>query len=252
MWAPVARTLLTRGAVPAGQDLIVVGGELDPDLVLSAYRHGLFPMGTGGAGAPPIGWWSPDPRGVLLPGGLHVSRSLARSRRRFEVSLDTDFDAVVRACADPRRSGRWITPAIIETYGELHRRGDAHSIEVRREGRLVGGLYGIAIGGLFAGESMFHRERDASKVALAALVDLVFGVAAASPGDPGTGEASGAEAAGPDDAATRIIDVQWSTPHLASLGVVEVARADYLRRLARATDAPAPRALAEPGRLTFS
>lgn len=166
-------------------------------------------MGTGGSGAPPIGWWSPNPRGVLLPGGLHVSRSLAKARRRFDITIDTDFVGVVRACADPSREGRWITPAILATYAELHRRGQAHSVEVRRQGRLVGGLYGVGIGGLFAGESMFHHERDASKVALAALVDLVL----------------------PPDEPNRLIDVQWSTAHLASLGVVEITRAQYLRRL---------------------
>ncbi len=234
----MARTLLVPGSVSAAQDLIVVGGELDPDLVLSAYRHGLFPMGTGRKGAPPMGWWSPDPRGVLLPGGLHVSRSLARSRRRFEVSLDTDFVGVVRACADPRRSGRWITPAIVDTYTELHARGVAHSIEVRREGELVGGLYGLAIGGLFAGESMFHRERDASKVALAALVDLVL------PPDACATDASSVAAAG-----TRLIDVQWSTPHLAGLGVVEMRREDYLRLLTQATQTPPSPGLATPGPL---
>ena len=212
----MARTLLVPGSVSAAQDLIVVGGELDPDLVLSAYRHGLFPMGTGRKGAPPMGWWSPDPRGVLLPGGLHVSRSLARSRRRFEVSLDTDFVGVVRACADPRRSGRWITPAIVDTYTELHARGVAHSIEVRREGELVGGLYGLAIGGLFAGESMFHNVRDSSKAALVGLVELI-----AADGDE-----------------RRLIDVQWRTDHLASLGVDEVGRADYLAALGRALQAP--------------
>ncbi len=224
-WAPIGAALRHPGAALAGQDLIVVGTGLEPDLVLSAYRHGLFPMGVGRNGAPPIGWWSPDPRGVLLPGRLHVSKSLAKSRRRFQVSVDTDFARVMRGCADPRRKGRWITPQIVETYLELHRRGDAHSVEVRREGRLVGGLYGICIGGLFAGESMFHREPDASKVALAALIDLVLPA-----GDP-----------------HRIIDVQWATEHLSSLGVVELPRGEYLRRLDVATRLEPPSWVAGPG-----
>ena len=138
--------------------------------MLEAYARGLFPMGLGAAGASPIGWWSPDPRGILRPRDLHVSRSLRRSLRHFEIRVDTDFEGVVAGCADPSRDGRWITPEIVEAYTELHRMGWAHSVEVRQDGQLVGGLYGIAIGGLFAGESMFHTATDASKVAVAGLV----------------------------------------------------------------------------------
>lgn len=217
-WAVLAQALRTPGLVPDSFELIQRGGRLDPEFVLAAYRHGLFPMGIGRHGGPPMGWWSPNPRGVLLPGGLRVSRSLRKARRRFEITVDEDFLGVVRGCADPRRSGRWITEAIIDTYGELHRRGYAHSIEVRHEGRLVGGLYGVGIGGLFAGESMFHRVNDASKVALVALVDI-----AAPPAEP-----------------DRLIDVQWVTEHLAGLGVVGVSRIDYLRRLDRALKLPPP------------
>jgi leucyl/phenylalanyl-tRNA--protein transferase len=132
------------------------------------------------------------------------------------VRVDTAFDAVVAGCADPGRTGRWITPEVAAAYGSLHRLGWAHSVETWVDGELVGGLYGVAVGGLFAGESMFSRATDASKVALVALVELLR-----ADGDP-----------------RRLLDVQWRTDHLASLGVVEVPRAEYLRRLERALDAP--------------
>jgi leucyl/phenylalanyl-tRNA--protein transferase len=134
---------------------------------------------------------------------------LRRSVPRFEVRVDSAFDEVVAACADPGRAGRWITTEVAEAYGRLHRLGWAHSVESWREGRLAGGLYGVAVGGLFAGESMFHRETDASKVALVALVEML-----ARDGD-----------------SRRLLDVQWRTEHLASLGVVELPRVEYLRRL---------------------
>ena len=193
----------------AGEDLVAVGADLQPGTLLSAYRAGLFPMGLGPRGRPPMGWWSPDPRGVLPLDGLRVSRSLRHSVRRFEVRVDTAFDDVVAACADPGRSGRWITREVAQAYARLHRLGWAHSVECWSEGRLAGGLYGLAVGGLFAGESMFHRETDASKVALVALVELL-----ARDGDT-----------------RRLFDVQWRTEHLASLGVIEVPRVEYLRRL---------------------
>jgi leucyl/phenylalanyl-tRNA--protein transferase len=196
-------------AADAGEDLVAVGGDLQPGTLLAAYRAGLFPMGVGRHGGVPLGWWSPDPRGVLPLDGLRVSRSLRRSARRFEVRVDSAFDEVMAACADPGREGRWITPEIVQAYGDLHRLGWAHSVECWREGRLAGGLYGLAIGGLFAGESMFHRETDASKVAFVALVDLLLR----------------------DGDRRRLLDVQWRTEHLASLGVVDVPRVEYLRRL---------------------
>ena len=196
-------------AAPPGEDLVAVGGDLQPGTLLAAYRAGLFPMGVGPRGRPPMGWWSPDPRGVLPLDGLRVSRSLRRSVRRFEVRVDTAFEDVVAGCADPGRAGRWITGEVAQAYGRLHRLGWAHSVECWREGRLAGGLYGLAVGGLFAGESMFHRETDASKVALVALVELL-----ARDGD-----------------IRRLFDVQWRTEHLASLGVIEVPRVEYLRRL---------------------
>jgi leucyl/phenylalanyl-tRNA---protein transferase len=207
---------LNLGSALAGEDLVGVGADLEPGTVLAAYRAGLFPMGLGDAGREPLGWWSPDPRGVLLPGGLHLSRSLRRSARRMDVRVDTAFADVIRACADPAREGRWITPEVVEAYTRLHELGWAHSVEAWQGDRLVGGLYGLSVGGLFAGESMFHRVTDASKVALAALADLVF-----ADGDP-----------------RRLVDVQWLTPHLGSLGVVEIRRREYLRRLAEALPLP--------------
>ena len=215
---PPSRYVFDATGAEPGEDLVGVGADLAPGTVLEAYAKGLFPMGLGRDGAPPIGWWSPDPRGILRPADLHISRSLQRSLRRFEVCVDTDFAGVVAGCAEPSRTGRWITAEIVAAYTELHRLGWAHSIEVMRDDRLVGGLYGIAVGGLFAGESMFHRENDASKAAVAGLVDVV-----AADRDP-----------------RRVIDVQWRTPHLATLGVTEVPRSEYLRLLAGALTAPLP------------
>jgi leucyl/phenylalanyl-tRNA--protein transferase len=159
------------GRWPADDDLVAIGADLEPGTLLAAYRHGLFPMPLPDAGAP--GWWSPVRRGVLPLDGMHVSRSLRRSAHRFEIRVDTACAAVIEGCADPRRSGGWIDDDIRAAYLRLHELGWVHSIETWRDGRLAGGLYGVAIGGLFAGESMFHRETDASKVALLALVELL-------------------------------------------------------------------------------
>jgi leucyl/phenylalanyl-tRNA---protein transferase len=213
-----SRYVFDVGAAGPGEDLVGVGADLEPGTVLEAYTRGLFPMGLGPEGGEPLGWWSPDPRGILRPGDLHVSRSLRRHLGDFEIRVDTDFAGVVAGCADPSRSGRWITPAVNAAYSRLHDLGWAHSIEVLRGGELVGGLYGLAVGGLFAGESMFHRVTDASKAAVVAMHDLVT-----ADGDP-----------------RRLVDVQWRTPHLASLGVSEVSREDYLRLLAVALAAPLP------------
>lgn len=213
---PPSRWLLSTDGAQPGEDLVGVGADLAPGTILLAYRRGLFPMGVGRHGAAPIGWWSPDPRGVLLPDDLRVSRSLRRSARRFQVRVDTAFEQVVRGCADPARDGRWITPDIASAYVALHRLGWAHSVETWRDGRLVGGLYGLAVGGLFAGESMYHHETDASKVALLALVERVL------------------------DGPHRMVDVQWATPHLESLGVREIGREEYLDRLAHALEQPPP------------
>jgi leucyl/phenylalanyl-tRNA---protein transferase len=197
------------------------GGDLEPGTLLAAYRLGLFPMGLGGQGAGPLGWWTPDPRGVLPLAGMRVTRSLARSVRRMATTVDAAFDDVVAGCADPDRPHRWITPEVASAYGRLHRLGWAHSVEVwdgEPGERLVGGLYGVSVGGLFAGESMFSRARDASKVALVRLVGAL-----AADGDP-----------------RRLLDVQWRTDHLASLGVVEVPRAEYAALLRAALQAPPP------------
>jgi leucyl/phenylalanyl-tRNA--protein transferase len=204
------------GDAEPGVDLVAVGADLAPGTILAAYRRGLFPMPTGHDGA--LGWWSPDPRGVLPLERFRPSRSLRSARRRFDVTFDTEFAAVVAGCSDPRRPQGWITPGIARAYRTLHELGWAHSVEVRRPtGELVGGLYGLELGGLFAGESMYHRDADASKVAVAALVDRLRAA---------------------DDPADRLFDVQWSTPHLASLGVVELPRVEYLARLAGALDLP--------------
>ncbi len=217
---PPSSYVFDIGAAGPGEDLVGVGADLAPGTLLEAYACGVFPMGLGAAGGEPLGWWSPDPRGVLRPGDLHVSRSLRRRLGDFEIRVDTDFAGVVAGCADPSRSGRWITPAITAAYARLHALGWAHSIEVLQDGALVGGLYGLAVGGLFAGESMFHRATDASKAAVVAMHDLVV-----ADGDP-----------------RRLIDVQWRTPHLGSLGVSEVSREEYLRLLAVALAAPLPEA----------
>ncbi|SDO83517.1 leucyl/phenylalanyl-tRNA--protein transferase [Pedococcus dokdonensis] len=204
--------------VDDGEDMVAVGGDLRAGTLVEAYRSGLFPMGLGELGARPIAWWSPDPRGVLLPGGVHASRSLRKSLRRFEMRVDTAFREVVDACADPGRDGRWITDEIADAYTELHALGWAHSIETWLDGELVGGLYGVNVGGLFAGESMFHRVTDASKAAVVATAGYVF-----ADGDP-----------------RRLIDVQWATDHLRSLGVVTVSRRDYLARLEAAVPLAPP------------
>lgn len=190
-----------------------LGGDLEPGTLLGAYRNGLFPMPVKRR---TMGWWSPDPRAVVPLDGLIVSKSLRRSLLRYTVTADRRFGDVIEACADPRRPHAWITAAVIEAYTTMHRLGWAHSIEAWDDaGELVGGLYGIAVGGLFAGESMFHRATDASKVAL---VDLVARLRAGG---------------------FRLLDVQWLTPHLASLGAVQLPRSEYLRRLPTALAAGA-------------
>lgn len=204
----------------ADDDLVAVGADLAPGTVLSAYRQGLFPMPLATVG---LAWWSPVRRGVLRPGGMHVSRSLRASARRFTTTVNADFAAVLDGCADPRRPGAWIDAEIKAAYLELHDLGWAHSVEVWRAGELVGGLYGVALGGLFAGESMFHRATDASKVALLRLVDLL-------------GEHN----------PRPLVDVQWATPHLRSLGVTEIPRGQYLQSLPRMLAAPLPPAFRVP------
>ncbi len=158
-----------------------------------------------------LAWWSPNPRGIVPLDGLRVTKSTRQSARRYEIRVDTCFEDVIRACADPSREDGWISEAFIAAYSRLHHLGWAHSVEVfDGEGQLAGGLYGVRIDGLFAGESMFSRKRDASKVALMALVDLM--------------RTSGMS----------LLDVQWCTAHLASLGAIAIPRHDYLARLADA------------------
>ena len=200
-------------------DLIGVSRDFDTGLAVAAYASGVFPMPAPGG---LMGWYSPLRRGVLPLDGLRVSRSLRRMLGRYEIRTDTAFDAVLAGCGDRRRPNGWIDDRIRRVYRQLHRQGVVHSVEAwTAGGMLAGGLYGVSVGGLFAGESMFHRPdigRDASKVALVALVDRL-------------------RDAGEDG---RLLDVQWVTPHLASLGVVEISRADYLERLAEALRRPPP------------
>lgn len=203
-------------------DLVGVGADLEPGTLLEAYRRGLFPMPVGGRRSP-MAWWSPVSRGVLRLDQMRVSRSLRRSARRFEIRVDTRFAEVVEACADPRRPGAWIDDRIKAAYLRLHQLGWAHSVEAWQGGELAGGLYGVGIGGLFAGESMFHRVTDASKVALLGLVDAISD----------------------QHAEDRLIDVQWVTPHLASLGVEAIPRMEYLRRLSRLFIIPEPTVFAD-------
>jgi leucyl/phenylalanyl-tRNA--protein transferase len=198
----------TRLALREPNGLLAVGGALTPEWLLHAYRRGVFPWYSEGQ---PILWWTPDPRAVLFPAEFHRSRSLDKSirNRGFEVSLDTAFEDVLAGCAAPRQSehGTWITPAMHRSYAELHHRGVAHSFEVWQQDELVGGLYGVAIGRVFFGESMFSRVRDASKVALARLVTecLARGIA--------------------------LIDCQMATDHLASLGSRSIPRATFEKLL---------------------
>jgi leucyl/phenylalanyl-tRNA--protein transferase len=220
----VAGRLGFCGPQPSLAGLCYNGGVLDAKLLLEAYRHGIFPMAVNRRGD--IGWFSPDPRAVIpLDERFHVPHGLRRvlKKNKFLVTFDTDFAAVIRECAS-RREGTWISPEIIESYCQLHRLGHAHSVEVRLPPKtvasspsaqpsspaLVGGLYGVAIGGAFFGESMFHRVSDASKVALVALVERL--------------RARGFV----------LLDTQWLTPHLVRFGAYEIPRAEYLRRLKQA------------------
>jgi len=186
---------------------------IEPPFLIQAYRQGYFPMAMEDGR---IGWFSPDPRAVLPLDSMRVSRRLARVVRsaRFEVVIDRDFEGVMRACASARDEGTWISDEIIESYLALRRLGLAHSVECWREGRLVGGLYGVHLGGAFFGESMFHHETDASKVSLAALVTHMRA------------------------RQMTLLDIQWVTPHLAKFGAVEIPRSQYLSHLAHAIVQP--------------
>jgi len=197
------------GEFPEG-DLVAIGGDLDPSTLINSYRQGIFPMKVT-ALKDAMAWWSPDPRGILPLERLRVTRSMRQSAKRYELRVDTCFEEVIRACADPSREYGWIDCGFIAAYTRLHDLGWAHSVEMfDRDGHLAGGLYGVRINGLFAGESMFHRQRDASKVALMALVDLM--------------RTSGMS----------LLDVQWCKPHLASLGAIAIPRREFLAKLAGA------------------
>jgi leucyl/phenylalanyl-tRNA--protein transferase len=213
---PAART---ARAEPNG--LVAAGRDLSPQRLLEAYRGGIFPWYSAGQ---PVLWWSPDPRMVLFIEEFRLTRSLTKTLRRLNrertwtVSLNTDFEAVMQACAEPRpdQDGTWITPAIIAAYVGLHRAGLAHSVEVRENGELVGGLYGVAIGRMFYGESMFARRTDASKCAFSSLIWLL------------------------KTAGFSMIDCQQETSHLASMGGRAISRASFLEEIARLTALPAP------------
>lgn len=194
-----------------GHDVVAIGADLAPGTLLAAYRAGLFPMPVDPRRRrSKIAWYSPDPRGILPLDGLKMSKSLRRSRRRYRVTTNTAFADVVRACAAPTRDGRWISDAFVDAYSALFDLGWAHSFEAWSDDELVGGLYGLRIDGFFAGEAMFSTATDASKVALVHLVEWL------------------------NETDAVLLDVQWATTHLVSLGVVEIPRSDYLRRLAAA------------------
>lgn len=186
--------------------LLAVGGNLEPETLLSAYQQGIFPWFDEDT---PILWWSPDPRAILEFDNLYISKRLARTIRtnKFHVTFDQDFDAVVKGCTYRPEEGTWITPEVANAYGEFHRRGHAHSVEVWQQGVLVGGLYGVAIGGLFAGESMFSTVSDASKIALVALVSRL------------------------KEKGYQLFDLQIINEHTSMMGATEIPRDDYLARV---------------------
>lgn len=186
--------------------LLAVGGNLEPETLLSAYQQGIFPWFDEDT---PILWWSPDPRAILEFDNLYISKRLARTIRtnKFQVTFNQDFDAVVKGCTYRPEEGTWITPEVANAYGEFHRRGHAHSVEVWQQGVLVGGLYGVAIGGLFAGESMFSTVSDASKIALVALVSRL------------------------KEKGYQLFDLQIINEHTSMMGATEIPRDDYLARV---------------------
>jgi leucyl/phenylalanyl-tRNA--protein transferase len=195
--------------------LVGIGADLEPGTLLAAYRRGTFPMPVDGT----LGWFSPDPR-AILPIGARRRRSVRRARARYLVRVDTAFEEVLEGCADPGRPGGWITAEMRRAYRDLRDLGWAHSVEAwTPDGHLAGGLFGIAIGGFFAAESMFHSLTDGSKAAVAGLVEIL----AAAP-----------------HADARLLDVQWTSAHLATLGVLEVTRTEYLTRLEAALVLPDP------------
>lgn len=198
------------------EGLLCVGGRLSPEWLLDAYAHGIFPWPMWDDD--PIAWWSPDPRAIIELNELHVSRRLQRTIRsdKFQVTFDQDFEGVIRGCATAgdRTGNTWLTTSMVNAYATMHELGHVHSVEVWSNGALAGGVYGVAIGGLFAAESMFHRVRDASKVALVHLVGRL------------------------NQRGYTLLDVQQWTPHTGRMGAIEVSRAAYLQRLSRAIPSP--------------
>ncbi|MEI6693228.1 MAG: leucyl/phenylalanyl-tRNA--protein transferase [Actinomycetes bacterium] len=200
---------------PPDEEVLATGADLEPGTLLAAYRSGLFPMHVTVDDEHPLGWWSPNPRGII--DDLKVSRSLRRSIKRFRISVDSAFDDVIAACSLEHDGPQWINTEIQSAFRRLFDLGWAHSVEVSNlDGELVGGLYGVSIGGFFAGESMFHRVPDASKIALLYLKAMM--------------EANGNS--------NNLLDVQWRTDHLGSMGAVEISRPEYLERLKSAVAAP--------------
>jgi leucyl/phenylalanyl-tRNA---protein transferase len=191
------------------EGLVGVGGNLSPSILLRAYREGVFPWYSEGD---PILWWSPDPRAIFELDRFHISKRLARTLRsgKFQVTLNYDFPSVIRGCADRPLEGTWITPEVMDAYIRLHRLGFAHSVESWIDGELAGGVYGVAVGGLFAAESMFYLKTDGSKVALAGLVSRLR------------------------ERGYELMDTQMVTEHTVRLGAIEISRGEYLSRLRKA------------------
>ncbi len=204
LWFPDPRWPLLP-QMPAG--LVALGGDLSPERLLLAYRSGIFPWTVN-----PISWWSPNPRGIFELDQFHTPRSLERVVRKqvFEVTVDRAFRSVIEGCASAKRAKSWITPEFITAYTRLYEAGHAHSLECWQEGKLAGGIYGVAVGGCFAGESMFHAVPDASKVALYSLVQLLR------------------------RQGFRLFDIQMVTPITERLGAISISRDEYLQRLAEA------------------
>ena len=219
--SPQRPVLLEAGAPPVFPDprrgddegLVAIGGDLSIERLRAAYAAGIFPWYNDGF---PVLWWSPNPRAILTADDLHVSRSLARrlKRRDYVLTWNLAFSDVIVACGQGRKGGTWIVPEMRHAYQRLHHAGFAHSVEVWEQNRLVGGLYGVQSGALFAAESMFHRVTDASKIAVVAACRSLH------------------------QAGIRLIDVQFATGHLRSLGVKEISRDDYLARVAQASQVP--------------
>lgn len=198
-------------------DCFVATSGLDLEAIIAAYSVGVFPMGIGGDGQAPYGWFCPLERAMFRTPGPHISRSLRRDFRHFEITIDQNFSDVLAACGGQDRNGQWITTTIADRYCALHEVGIGHSVEVWHDDALVGGLYGVSLGSFFAGESMFHTKSNASKIAVAAAWLAIS-----------------------DSVADPVFDVQWQTSHLASLGAQEMGRAEAMRTITPAVRRPGP------------